>query len=183
MENNKTMTEPALQLAKKDFSKFPDHFEKNLTKLILEDRVFASQMQEVLELSYFKKENDYLKEIVNSVFTYKDKFGVHPASDTIDMLLFNLKDVDQNKKDQILKFWEGFKKNKKVEDHEYYMKVALDFCRAEKVSAALWESLNSGDLKNHDIDLFMEKITKAASLGSSQNFGHDYFEDFEKRNG
>lgn len=163
---------------KASFSKYPKHFEKNLVKLILEDRAFAAQMQEVLDISYF--DEDYLKIIVESIFTYKDKYGTHPATDTIDMLFATqLRGVDPIKKGQALEFWENFKRNRAVEDPEYYMKIALDFCRSEKVLQALSKSVQY--LKSNEIDTFMENMTKAAALGSSQNFGHDYFEDFEKR--
>lgn len=160
------------------FSKYPEHFEKNLVKLILEDRAFAAQMQEVLDVSYF--DNDYLKIIIENVFSYKDKYGTHPATDTIDMLFATqLRGIDPIKKGQVLDFWENFKRNRSVEDPEYYMKIALDFCRSEKVLQALSKSVQY--LKTNEIDVFMENMTKAAALGSSQNFGHDYFEDFEKR--
>lgn len=163
---------------KPSFSKYPEHFQVNLVKLIIEDRAFASQMQEVLELSYF--ENDYLKIIVDNIFKYKDRYGVHPAHETIDMIFSTqLKEVDPIKKNQIVSFWENFKKNKNVEDPEYYMKVALDFCRSQKVLEALQKSFPL--LKDANIDEFMENMAKSAALGSSQNFGHDYFEDFEKR--
>jgi len=167
-----------LKPSKASFSKYPEHFQINLVKLILEDRAFAAQMQEVLEISYF--DNDYLKIIVENIFNYKDKYGTHPAMDTIDMLFATqLKSTDPFKKEQVLKFWENFKENKTVEDPDFYMKIALDFCRSEKVLQALQKSIPY--LKSNDIDIFMENMTKAASLGSSQNFGHDYFEDFEKR--
>lgn len=160
------------------FSRYPEHFQVNLVKLIIEDRAFSSQMQEVLELSYF--ESDYLKIIVDNVFKYKDKYGVHPAHETIDMIFSTqLKDVDPIKKTQINTFWEAFKRNRKVEDPEYYMKVALDFCRSRKVLQALQKSFDL--LKDANIDEFMENMAKSAALGSSQNFGHDYIEDFEKR--
>jgi hypothetical protein len=163
---------------KPSFSKYPEHFQVNLVKLIIEDRAFASQMQEVLELSYF--ENDYLKIIVDNIFKYKDKYGVHPAHETIDMIFSTqLKDVEPIKKNQINSFWDSFKRNKKVEDPEYYMKIALDFCRSQKVLEALKKSFDL--LKDANIDEFMENMAKSAALGSSQNFGHDYLEDFEKR--
>lgn len=163
---------------KVSFSKYPEHFELNLVKLILDDRAFAAQMQEVLDISYFDK--DYLKIIVENVFVYKDKYGTHPATETIDMIFATqLKTVDPIKKDQVMQFWNNFKKNRAIEDPEYYMKIALDFCRSEKVLQALQKSIPY--LKANEIDVFMENMTKAASLGTSQNFGHDYKEDFEKR--
>ncbi len=161
------------------FARFPDHFESNLVKLIISDRIFSSQMQEVLEMSYFVE--DIHKIMVENVFKYKDKYGTHPGSDTLDMLFSTsqLKEVNDSNKKEIIKFWESFKKSKKVEDSEYYMKLAIDFCRSQKVMQALAE--NFKNLKDANIDDFMEAMTKAASLGSSQNFGHDYKEDFEKR--
>lgn len=178
VSNTDTTTDTTTTSKKPSFALYPKHFQTNLVKLIIEDRIFASQMQEVLELSYF--EQDYLKIIVENVFQYKDKYGTHPCNETIDMLFSNnLKSIDYIKRKEINTFWENFKKNSKVEDAEYYMKIALDFCRSQKVLAALRE--NFEQLKNAEIDGFLESITKAASLGSSQNFGHDYKEDLEKR--
>lgn len=164
---------------KPHFSKFPPHFQTNLVKLIISDRLFAAQMQEVLELSYF--EDDYLKIMVENIFKYKDKYGTHPGTEAVDMIFspIELKNVDPIKKQQITNLWQNFQKNKKVEDHEYYMKLALDYCRSQKIKQAIVKNIN--DLDEANIDNFMDVLTKAAALGNSQNFGHDYVEDFEKR--
>jgi hypothetical protein len=163
---------------KPSFSRYPEQFQINLAKLIIQDRAFSSQMQEVLELSYF--ENDYLKSLIDSIFKYKDKYGVHPAEDTVDMIISTqFRNIDQIKKNQIESFWSSYKKNRKIEDPDFYMKTALDFCRSQKMLEALKNSFDL--LKEGSIDQFMDNISKAGSLGSSQNFGHDYKEDFEKR--
>lgn len=161
------------------FYKFTEPFQANLVKLICQDRAFASQMQEVLELNYFTSEHHQI--MVNQIFKYKDKYGCQPAFDTID-LLFSVdlpKDLNDLKRRKLQDFWNNIKKSPKVEDSEYHMKTALDFCRSRKLYHAI-ES-NKDLLKDANIDGFMEAISKAASLGSSNNFGHDYKEDFEKR--
>lgn len=162
-----------------EFERFSPAFESNLVKLIVQDRAFASQMQEVLELNYFKEVHHQM--MVEQIFKYKDKFGCQPAFDTIDLLFTHelSKTVDEINKRNINHLWTNIKKAPKVEDAEYYMVTALNFCRSKKLINSVKE--NGQLLLDANIDGFMEAITKAASLGSSNNFGHDYKEDFEKR--
>jgi len=173
------MSRNGAEVRKQDFEKFGPAFESNLVKLIVQDRAFASQMQEVIELSYFT-ENHHQK-MVEQIFKYKEIYGCQPAFDTIDLLFSHQlpKDIDALKKHEIEIFWNAIKKNPKVEDAEYYMKTSLDFCRSNKLFTSIKD--NRELLLDAQIDAFMENITKAAMLGSSNNFGHDYKEDFEKR--
>lgn len=164
---------------KLSFDKFGPEFQAKLVKLIIQDRAFANSMQEVVELTYFKDEIHRI--MVDQIFKYKDKYGCQPAFDTIDLLYSHElpKDLADAEKQRIQHFWNSVKKNPKVEDVEYTTKTALDFCRSNKMLSTLREV--SPLLMEANIDGFLEAVTKAASLGSSNNFGHDYKEDFEKR--
>lgn len=171
-------TNTAIKEERPAFEKFTKAFQNNLVKLILKDRAFASQMQEVIELSYFKEQ--YHQIMIDQIFKYKDKYGCQPAFETIDLLLgHELRHLDDLNKNQINDFWSKFKANSIVEDAEYYMKTALDFCRSKKVMECL--DSNKNLLFDANIDGFMEALAKSASLGTGNNFGHDYHEDFEKR--
>ena len=59
------------------FSKFGKSFQEGLCQLILEDRPFADQIAEVLDVAFL--ELSYLRTFVKKVFDYRDKYSVHPA--------------------------------------------------------------------------------------------------------
>lgn len=177
------MNEKSLKIEETDdkkpaFAKFTKGFQNNLVKLIIKDRAFASQMQEVIELSYFEEAHHQI--MVESIFKYKDKYGCQPAIDTVDVLFSHeLKNIDPIKKNAIQTFWSNFKKNMHIDDVDYHIKTALDFCRSKKILACIRD--NADQLYESNIDGFMEALNKSSALGSSNNFGHDYHEDFEKR--
>ena len=52
-----------------DFSKFGKHFQESLVQLILFDRAFANQIQEVLDIQYL--EYKYLQEFTQLILDYK----------------------------------------------------------------------------------------------------------------
>ena len=59
------------------FSQFGKSFQEKLGRIILHDRVFSDQMQEVLEYKHFDKK--YLQAFVQAVFDYKEKYEAHPT--------------------------------------------------------------------------------------------------------
>ena len=67
------------------FSRYGKTFQEGLAALILQDRGFCDQIQEVLETDYF--ELKYLQVFVDKVFTYKEKYNVHPTSKILTTIL------------------------------------------------------------------------------------------------
>ena len=63
---------------KVNFSKYGKSFQEGLAALILQDRAFSDQIQEVLETQYF--ELKYLQVFVDRIFAYKEKYSVHPSA-------------------------------------------------------------------------------------------------------
>ena len=52
-----------------DFSKYGKKFQESLVRLVLEDRVFADQMLEVLDINFL--ELKYLQVFVEKIFEYR----------------------------------------------------------------------------------------------------------------
>ena len=63
-----------------DFSKYGKKFQESLVRLVLEDRVFADQMLEVLDINFL--ELKYLQVFVEKIFEYRHKYTSHPSHDT-----------------------------------------------------------------------------------------------------
>ncbi len=59
------------------FSKFGKTFQESLVQLIVEQRVFADQIEEVLDIEFL--EFKYLRALVRKIFEYKQKYKTHPS--------------------------------------------------------------------------------------------------------
>ena len=62
---------------KVDFSRFGKSFQESRCQLVLQDRPFADQISEVLDYNFF--ELKYLQVFIKKIFSYRDKYGVHPS--------------------------------------------------------------------------------------------------------
>ena len=56
------------------FSKFGTSFQEGLCQLIFEDRPFADQIMEVLDINFLELE--YLRVFVNKLFRYRTKYNL-----------------------------------------------------------------------------------------------------------
>ena len=63
------------------FSKYGKTFQEKLAFLILDDRVFADRMLEVLNVEFL--EFKYLQTFVGEIFEYKKKYNSQPSHDTM----------------------------------------------------------------------------------------------------
>src|SRR5689334_21989612 len=67
------------------FSVFGASFQKKLAFLLLEDRVFADRMQEVLKVEYLERK--HLQIFVDKIFEYKKKYKTHPSREIMETIL------------------------------------------------------------------------------------------------
>ena len=67
------------------FSKFGKSFQEDLCHLVLNDRAFADQMFEVLDLSFL--ELKHLRVFVKKIRDYRKKYGVHPTSNIMHSII------------------------------------------------------------------------------------------------
>ena len=63
------------------FSKYGKQFQELLAQIIMEDRPFADQIEEILDTSFFELE--YLRVFVRKLFDYRLKYGVHPTKNIL----------------------------------------------------------------------------------------------------
>ena len=64
-----------------NFAKYGKTFQEGLSQLIFEDRPFADQITEVLDINFLELE--YLRVFVSKVVDYREKYGVHPNFETL----------------------------------------------------------------------------------------------------
>ena len=70
---------------KTNFADYGKSFQENLVQLIYQDRPFADQITEVLDLNFLELE--YLRVFSGKVINYRQKYGSHPSANAIATIL------------------------------------------------------------------------------------------------
>ena len=111
---------------KNDFSRYGKAFQEGLVQLILEDRAFADQITEVLDINFLELE--YLRVFVSKLMRYRHKYGNHPSSQAL-LTIFKTEDIgDEVAEKQLFEFCNRIEVNE-ITDGEYIKEVSLEFCR------------------------------------------------------
>ena len=122
------------------FSNYGKRFQESLAQMILDDRPFADQIEEVLDTQFF--ELGYLRVFVSKIYDYRRKYGVHP---TKQILASILRTELENHNDALQKQVRDYFARtliKSVEDEKYIKDTSLDFCKKQKLKEALMESVD-----------------------------------------
>ena len=160
------------------FSKFGKSFQEKLVKLILFDRHFANQVEEVLDTSYL--ELKYLQVFVDLLFQHKRDYP-HPTYEAmVSVVRTQTEDYSTGIVKQVIDFMARVKSNAIGDDDEEYVKEkSLDFCKKQKLKEAILRSV--GLLKTQSFDQIQKVINDAMNLGADNNHGHDYHKDILDR--
>ena len=160
------------------FSRYGAKFQENLTRLILEDRGFADQISEVLDIKFLDLR--YLQVFVKKIFEYKTKYGTHPSIDSMSILIKDgMSDENELVSTQILEFFNLCRSGEDVDGKDHIKEVSLDFCKRQKLKEAMIKSI--GLINNSNYGEISKLMEEALRLGSDNNFGYDYLVDFERR--
>ena len=159
------------------FSKYGKAFQESLVQLIVEDRPFADQIEEVLDTNFF--ELKYLRVFVSKLFEYRKKYGVHPTMKILASVLRT--DLDNHNPGVQKQVRDYFTRiiSSDVQDEGYIKDTSLDFCKKQKLKEALMQSVDL--IQNSSYDEVRTLIDNALKLGTDNNFGHDFKKDFEAR--
>tara|TARA_B100000131_G_C18116871_1_gene611569 strand:+ start:1934 stop:3313 length:1380 start_codon:yes stop_codon:yes gene_type:complete len=159
------------------FSKYGKQFQETLCQLILEDRPFADQIEEVLDINFF--ELKYLRVFVSTIFGYRRKYGVHPTDKIIASILRTELDGQNEATQKQVRDYFSRALIKTVSDEKYIKETSLDFCKKQKLKEALMKSADL--IQSSSYDEVRKVIDEALNLGTDNDFGHDFVKDFEMR--
>lgn len=164
---------------KVSFSKYGKTFQEKLAFIILDDRVFADRMMEVLNVEFL--EYKYLQAFTEKVFQYKAKYGSQPSHDTMKTIIKSgIDDLNEALQKQLRDYYARALTNINIlESSEYIKDTALDFCRKQKLREAMMKS--STLLQKCSFDEISVLINNALKAGADADFGYDYIKDFDKR--
>tara|TARA_R110002020_G_scaffold78168_3_gene196764 strand:- start:695 stop:2086 length:1392 start_codon:yes stop_codon:yes gene_type:complete len=162
---------------KASFGRYGKAFQESLVQLISEDRSFADQITEVLDINFLELE--YLRIFLQKIVTYRTKYGKHPSVEAmIAILRTELESEDEVVQKQVRDYY-GRIHTRELYDTEYIKETSLDFCRKQNLKEAMMKSV--GLLQTCSFDEISSVINEALKLGSENNFGYDYMADFEVR--
>ena len=163
---------------KADFGRYGKSFQEGLVQLIFEDRPFADQITEVLDVQFLELE--YLRAFVAKIVEYRTKYGKHPSTNAmISILRTELDRETEVTQQQVRDYFARVHTNEIADDIDYIKETSLDFCRKQKLKEAMMKSVNL--LQTCSFDEISKVINDALKLGSENNFGHDFIADFEER--
>ena len=159
------------------FSKFGKDFQESLCQMILQDRPFADQIMEVLDISFL--ELHYLRVFVKKIFEYREKYSVHPTYKImISIIRAEIEDENKATQKQLRNYFARIH-GMQVTGSEYIKTTALDFCRKQKLKEAMIRSVPL--LEKSSFDQIAKIINDAIKLGDHSDYGYDYLKDFERR--
>ena len=168
-----------MEQEKKTFSKFGKSFQEDMCHLVLNDRTFADQMFEVLDLNFL--ELKHLRVFVRKIKEYREKYGVHPTSNImLSIIRTGLEGEPESVKTRIRDYYARVLANGELPEGSDFIKdTALDFCKKQKLKEALIKSVEL--IKSSSFDEVSKVIDNALKLGSDNTLGYDYLADFEAR--
>ena len=159
------------------FSKFGKDFQESLCQMILQDRPFADQIMEVLDIGFL--ELHYLRVFVQKIFEYREEFGVHPTYKImISIIRADIEGENVATQQQLRNYFARIH-DAQVSGSDYIKRTALDFCRKQKLKEAMIKSVPL--LEKSSFDQIAKIINDAIKLGDHSDHGYDYIKDFEKR--
>jgi archaellum biogenesis ATPase FlaH len=160
-----------------NFGRYGKAFQEGLVQLIFEDRPFADQISEVLDIHFLELE--YLRVFVRKVIDYRNRYNTHPSLEAmITILRTEMDNEDEVTQNQVRDYFARIH-TREMSDIEYIKETSLDFCRKQNLKEAMMKSV--GLLQNCSFDEISTVINDALKLGSENNFGYDYLADFEER--
>ena len=161
-----------------NFANFGKSFQEGLVQLIYQDRPFADQITEVLDLNFLELE--YLRIFSNKIIGYRQKYGTHPSANAVATILnTELATEDDIVREQVKEFFTRISTKDIDNDADYIKEQSLDFCRKQNLKDAMMKSVDL--LQSCSFDEISKIINDSLVLGSENNFGHDYIADFEER--
>ena len=110
-------------------SHFGKTFQEKLCQLILEDRPFCEQLEEVVDINFL--ELKYLQVFTETIFNYRKKYVTHPSYEIMaTMLKSGLREHNDAVQKQVREYYARIMSGS-VEGQEYIKEQAIDFCRKQ----------------------------------------------------
>ena len=162
----------------KSFEEMGRGYQEKVLQALFEDHMYAEMMADVFEPEYFTY--THLQRIARLFFDYRLKYRVFPS---IDVALLQLSQENDGEDAAMMAmaadFVSRFKANPLDGDKGWVEESSLEFCKRQKLIAALSKCLDQVESKRYDN--IAGTIREALDKGSPRDHGHDYAENVDER--
>ena len=120
---------------KASFGKYGKTFQEGLVQLIFEDRPFADQITEVLDINFLELE--YLQVFLRKIVAYRNKYNTHPSVEAMmAMVRTELESEDEVTQKQVREYFARIH-TREIGENDYIKETSLDFCRKQNLKGAM----------------------------------------------
>ncbi len=161
------------------FNQYGKAFQEKAFQAMMTDTVFADQMLEVFDSSYFDLK--YLNLLSSRYFDYAKRYKTFPSLQILVTIIRDELKVGNDivLRDQIVEYLTRMRSNPDPGDLAYVKEKSLDFCRKQALKAALEHAVDQ--MQANKYESIVDDIKRAVCVGTTPSLGHDFFEDTESR--
>lgn len=155
---------------------FDKNFQEKIVEVLFYDKLWAGQVQEILEPQFF--DYAYLQLISQTYFSHFNKYKDFPSLELLSTLIVDALRSGKTKTDQLLiaqikTFLPKLAKPTNVGDFSYVKDKTTDFCKRVVLQKALEQSVNIIEKGNYE--QVSEIVRKALAKGTTNTKGLDLF--------
>lgn len=150
-------------------------FQNKVLSILMKDRAFLQQVHDIIDPKYFSSES--AQWLAKTTLTYFNQYKSPPTlevlkveTDKIDIDILKTTVIENIR--EVLKYAEA-------EDSEYIKDKTLDFCKNQKLKAAILKSVEL--LKSGKYDEIKASVDEAMKAGTDRNIGHEYMDNIAAR--
>ena len=150
-------------------------FQNKVLALLMKDRPFLQQVHDIIDPKFFSSES--AQWLASTALKY---FSEYKSPPTLEVLKVELDRINMDVlKTTVVENIRDVLKFADAEDSQYIKDKTLDFCKNQKLKAAILKSVEL--LKSGKYDEIKTGIDEAMKAGSDKNVGHDYIDDIAAR--
>ena len=161
---------------KNTFQLYGQSFQSKIIALLLTDKGYLEQIQDILESKYF--ENRANRWIIKNTLEYFNKYKNAPTMSALKVLVSQVED-DIFKISIIDSLREANKYSEAI-DKDFIKEKSIDFCKNQKIKDAVIKSVDL--IQDGDYDAIKVLIDDALKAGTERDVGHEYLVEIEERN-
>ena len=157
------------------FQLYGSGFQNKLLAVLMKDRVYLQQIHDIIEPSYFSSEASQW--IASTITKYYSEYKSTP---TLEVMKVEIDSIEQDVlKTTVIDTLKDVVRNIDAPDHKYTKDKSLDFCKNQKLKAAILESVQL--LQQGKYDAIKNTVDEAMKAGADKDIGHEYIDHVEAR--
>ena len=157
------------------FQLYGSGFQNKLLAVLIKDRIYLQQIHDILDPSYFSSESSQW--IAGTIVKY---FNTYKSSPTLEVMKVEIDSIENGVlKTTVIDTLKDVMTNIDAPDQQYTKDKSLDFCKNQKLKAAILESVNL--LQQGQYDTIKAVVDEAMKAGTDKDIGHEYIDHIEAR--